>query len=551
MKNRDTSMGPDYRKQKVLIVDDFPEFRFSIKGMVQQMGALEIDLASTGESALEKCAQIRYDIILSDYNLGDGKDGQQVLEELIYRDLLKATTVYVMITAENTTEMVMGALEHAPDSYLTKPFTRALLQKRLDKLLTKKMALEKVNKAIIAKDYLKAIKHCNILIAAKSKYSLSCMRTKADLYDKMGDYARSREIYTKVIKNRPLPWALMGLGKLLYAQEDYEESFALFRQVISSMPTFPEALDWLARVQQVLGDPEAAQKTLESAIRVSPKAILRQMHLGNLALVNNNMDVARRAFKSSVKLGRTSVYKNPQNYINLVSTLKELITSEGGINNKRLVDEAFRVIAELEDEYSGDKEIKLRAIAAKHAIYHKLGKTTEADAVLKNAKALYQTLKDSLSGNSCAEVAQACKDGQDFETCQEILINILGKFGDDNDLMASLESIIDDKQAFEQAVNASKVNNVGMKAASKNDTEAAINAFRESLKLSPENISFNMNLAQVLIRKFELGGEMPELIDEAASCLKKLQHLPENDHRQIRYRQLLKVTNDLVIGASS
>jgi len=297
-------MGPDYRQQKFLIIDDFPEFRISMKGIVQQLGATDIDTAANGEIALEKCAKKRYDIVLSDYNLGDGKDGQQILEELIHRDQLKPTTVYVMITAENTTEMVMGALEHTPDSYLTKPFTKALLRSRLDKLLTKKFALEKVNKAIITKDYNRAIKHCNALIAAESKYSMSCMRIKAELYDKMGDFGQSKKIYSKVISDRPVPWALMGMGKLLYAQEDYPEALSHFQQVISSMPTFPEALDWLARVQQVLGNPLDAQKTLQSAIRVSPKAILRQMHLGNLALVNNNIDVARRAFKAAVKLGR-------------------------------------------------------------------------------------------------------------------------------------------------------------------------------------------------------------------------------------------------------
>ena len=61
-------MSPDYLHQKVLIIDDFPEFRISIKGMMQQLGVQEIDLASSGEMALEKCAKSRYDIILSDYN---------------------------------------------------------------------------------------------------------------------------------------------------------------------------------------------------------------------------------------------------------------------------------------------------------------------------------------------------------------------------------------------------------------------------------------------------------------------------------------------------
>ena len=544
-------MSPDYSHQKVLIIDDFPEFRFSIKGIVQQLGAQEIDLASTGEMALEKCVKTRYDIILSDYNLGEGKDGQQVLEELIHRDHLKPTTVYVMITAENTTEMVMGALEHTPDSYLTKPFTQALLRSRLDKLLAKKFSLENVNRAIISKNYLKAIQHCDILIANRSKYSMSCMRIKADLFDKMGDYGQSKKIYSKVIAHKPVPWALMGMGKLLYAQEDYEEALELFRQVIKKMSTFPEALDWLARVQQVLGNPIDAQKTLLSAIKVSPKAIFRQMHLGNLALVNKDYDIARRAFKSSVKLGRTSCYKTPENYLKLVSVLKEYITNEGGIKNKRLVAETFRVIDELEEAYIDDKEIRLRAVIAKHSIYHKLEKHEEAQKSIESAKNKYESMKASLSGIGCSDMAKACKDGEDFETCQEILSNILDKFGDDKELMTNLESIVEDKVAFEKALQASKINNKGMKASSNNDTDAAITAFRESVQMSPENISFNMNLAQMLIRKTESSADKGEILNEALACLSKLQHLKETDHRYIRYQQLLRVVNDLKIGAQN
>ncbi|MFT5450804.1 MAG: CheY-like chemotaxis protein [Enterobacterales bacterium] len=541
-------MGPDYSHQKVLIIDDFPEFRISMKGMVQQLGAQEIDLASTGEMGLEKCVKTRYDIILSDYNLGDGKDGQQVLEELIHRDHLKPTTVYVLITAENTTEMVMGALEHTPDSYLTKPFTQALLRSRLDKLLAKKFALENVNRAIISKNYLKATQYCDVLIANRSKYSMSCMKIKAGLFDKMGDYGQSKKIYTKVIAHRPVPWALMGMGKLLYAQDDYEEALVYFRQVIKIMSTFPEALDWLARVQQVLGNPLDAQKTLQSAIKVSPKAILRQMHLGNLAFLNKDYDVARRAYKASVKLGRTSCYKTPNNYLKLVSILKEYITNEGGIKNKRLVDEAFRVISELEDEYTDDKEIKLRAVIAKHSIYHKLEKHEEAQKNLDSAKKRYESMKESLSGIGCSDMAKACKDGEDFETCQDILSNVFEKFGDDKELMASLEGIVEDKVAFEKAVQAREINNRGMKASSNNDTDAAIVAFREALQMSPENISFNMNLAQMLIRKTESSENKDEMLDEALACLSKLEYLKETDHRYLRYQQLLRIVNDLKIG---
>ncbi len=47
-------MLPDYRNQKVPIVEDVPAFRFSLQGMVQQLGAQDIDMAANGKLALEK-----------------------------------------------------------------------------------------------------------------------------------------------------------------------------------------------------------------------------------------------------------------------------------------------------------------------------------------------------------------------------------------------------------------------------------------------------------------------------------------------------------------
>src|SRR5690625_6581403 len=78
----------DYSKLKVLIVDDFDNFRMAVSKMLQEYGARDVDTVSNGRQALQLCSENRYDLILCDYNLGTGKNGQQVLEELRHRRLL-------------------------------------------------------------------------------------------------------------------------------------------------------------------------------------------------------------------------------------------------------------------------------------------------------------------------------------------------------------------------------------------------------------------------------------------------------------------------------
>ena len=69
------------KDKKILIVDDFAEMRSSLRNMLTPFDANDISMASTGEEAIELIAHNKFDIIMCDYNLGDGKDGQQVLEE--------------------------------------------------------------------------------------------------------------------------------------------------------------------------------------------------------------------------------------------------------------------------------------------------------------------------------------------------------------------------------------------------------------------------------------------------------------------------------------
>ena len=127
----------DYSRTRFLIVDDFSDFRSSIKAMLRDIGAKDVDTADRGEDTLVMCRNKRYDIILHDYSLGSGKNGQQVLEELIAGKLISHQCIFVMVTAESSQAMVLSALEHEPDAYLTKPFSPLELIDTVDSQLAR------------------------------------------------------------------------------------------------------------------------------------------------------------------------------------------------------------------------------------------------------------------------------------------------------------------------------------------------------------------------------------------------------------------------------
>ena len=147
----------DLSKLHFLLVDDFANYRAMLRSILQSCGAQYIDDVSNAENALEKIVKIKYDVILCDYNLGDGKNGQQLLEEIMYRHLIPYGTIYIMVTAENTQGMVMAAVEYRPDGYLNKPFPKDLLVKRLEMLVEKKAIMKDIYTAYNKQDYNKAL----------------------------------------------------------------------------------------------------------------------------------------------------------------------------------------------------------------------------------------------------------------------------------------------------------------------------------------------------------------------------------------------------------
>jgi tetratricopeptide (TPR) repeat protein len=235
-----------------------------------------------------RCEEQDFDIILCDYNLGSGKNGQQVLEELRFNRLLKHTSIFVMVTAETSKDMVMGALEYLPDAYITKPLTKAVLQTRLDKLIEQREVLKPINTAIDEEQIEKAILLLDQEIKRDSRYILWCLRTTANLYFSKGDFPKARSIYEQVLSKKDIGWAKLGLGRVRVAQGQYQEAVADFKGLLDHNPNLIEAYDNLANAYLKLGLRKEAQNTLKDAATISPHAILRQKKLAEVS--NENQD---------------------------------------------------------------------------------------------------------------------------------------------------------------------------------------------------------------------------------------------------------------------
>lgn len=360
-------MAPDYSKQKALIIEDMAEARILQKKMLSDFGFVDIDVAMKAETAIELLKSRRYDVVFSDYNLGNGKDGQQLLEEVRHSHLIPNTSSYLMVTAETSIEMVMGAIEYQPDGYITKPFSQALLHRRLQKLIETKIKLYDVNAALDDKDYQKAIIAADEAIGKFPYLESKCTRTKGDCYLELEEYDKAIELFDATMKERKMPWALFGLAKAYFFKQEYNEAESRFRQLTLDNRFFVNAYDWLAKCLLEQNRKEEAHAVILEAIEKSPKAILRQIELGRLSMEMGDYNTAEWAYRKAVFLGKHSVHNHYEITINHLKTF--LGMAENGQLQTKQLDSFQNAVSRAQKRFMRQADAKAQVYQTEIELY--------------------------------------------------------------------------------------------------------------------------------------------------------------------------------------
>ena len=532
----------DYSKKRFLVVDDFSDFRSSVTGMLRQMAVQNVDTAANGDEALAQCRRNAYDIILHDYNLGAGKNGQQVLEELHHAKLISPHCIFVMVTAESSQAMVMAALECEPDAYLTKPFNRASLQQRLDKLVERKNALKPILDALEKNDQQTVVTASEKAMAALPRFAPQCQRYLATALESLGKHAELEKLLEGLVNDRPMPWALVALADHWQRIGQLDKAEALYNKAIGLFPMVPALYDGLAAIAAAQGDTAKAQEYLQQGIRISPNSLSRQAELGKLAQANDNHEQAIRAFRQAVELGRNSVFRDPENHLALATSLTDQ-AGDSSLNSRALV-EIRQTLGELNKTWKNDPVLAVRSDLTQARTLAKTGQTDEANRLAQAAAEKITTLDKFFSAETALVVAAQLRNlGQDKQA-DEVLSTCAEMYGDDPKVMAGVASQTQDPAILSAGAQAQTWNREGIRCYQKKQFPEALELFRKAWNSQPRNVSFALNTAQSLLR---LLAAQPDasLKEECLQCLQQVRSMPESDHRYERYQKLCATVEKL------
>jgi len=528
----------DWKNKSILIVDDFRDFRFIIRNMLQSFGAVNIDQAANGESALAKIAEKKYDIILCDYNLGDGKDGQQVLEEGKFRGFINLTSIFIMITAENTTSMVLGAVEYLPDDYLVKPLTHDIVRTRIDKVLQKKLKFAAVLNALDRKAYQEAMDLCEQGIMANPTNPYDFMKIQAETLVAMGRYDEARALYEDVLKQRTLAWALMGMGKIHFFTEEYAKAKDVFQSVIEKNKMLMEAYDWLAKAFVKLNMTQDAQQTLLAATKLSPKVVVRQRALGEVAYKNSDFDVATRSFKSAITVGKNSCFKSPSEYVGLAKVLVDTKSS----------DEALKIVGDAKKEFKDNPDALAQSSAVESSAYLALGDKEKASRAAEEGSRYCTDAAGGVSLQTAMDLAKAHFSLGSVDAGTKLMQDIIRNNHEDEQLMQDVGKIFKDanlQDAGTKLISATSremvlLNNKGVELVNDGKFEDAIAYFEKAAVSLSSNKTINSNTAHAIILYMQKNGKTDDLVKKAQFYLDRVRSIDPHYKRYLAFLHLLE-----------
>ena len=110
---------------KILVVDDDPQLRRVMKAALTKQGYIISDVRS-GEAALERLREERYDLVILDRNM-PGMGGIEACRSMRGHSDMGI----IMLTVRKTEEEKIEALDAGADDYITKPFSMPELLARI------------------------------------------------------------------------------------------------------------------------------------------------------------------------------------------------------------------------------------------------------------------------------------------------------------------------------------------------------------------------------------------------------------------------------------
>ncbi|MFC0251072.1 response regulator [Massilia consociata] len=485
-----------------LIIEPHAGMRANVHSMLNMCGLTRIEHASSSNQAIKHLGLRSFDLILCEYDLEGGQDGQQLLEDMRHHKLMPLATMFFMVTAEGNHSKVVSAAELAPTDYVLKPFTADRLLERIARALDKRAAFMPVYTLMEAGDQRDAVEACIAGQRLHPRHAVDFLRLRAELHMFLGEPEQAEPIYRQLIEVKAIAWARLGLAKTLFLRRQFDEAKGVLQELVDGNRNFVDAYDWLARTHAAVGDLAQSQAVLADAVAVSPHAVRRLRTLGETAFEAGDTGAAEKALKQVLAKARYSEFRDPEDHVKLVRTLVR----------KGDPVAAASVIRDLERSMGGRPNTTLCSAISSALLHEYTGNTARLSEALATALGACREAP-GLSADLKLELARACLENDMEEGGAELVREVMRNASNDAGMaraMGVLESagFPDLARTLAQESRQHVVDLVadGAARARGGDYKGAVNLMLEAAAKLPSNPSVAFNAALALLRCLEHEG---------------------------------------------
>ncbi|MFZ6757537.1 tetratricopeptide repeat protein [Undibacterium sp. Ji50W] len=483
---------------RALLIEPHAGMRVSLHNMLNLCGITKIEHGLSAGTAVRAIQAKVFDLILCEYDLGVGQDGQQLLEDMRHHKLAPLSTIFIMVTAERSYAKVVSAAELAPSDYLLKPFTADMLLERVIRALEKRKAFVEVHNLMEQGAVAEAIMACHHGERDHPKYAIDFMRLRAELHVIHGEAAEAEELYKYLFELKAVAWARLGLAKTLFMQGKYQEAEEILKNLVAENDKYMDAYDWLAKTHEVAGELPEAKEVLDIAVGVSPHAVRRLRKLGKIALETGDIETAENVLKKVVSKAKFSEFRDPEDHMNLVNALVK----------KGDTEQAKSVIRDLEKNMSGlKKTAAVRAISA--AMVH--ASTGDVRLAEELGAAVVASREDiGLSTDAKLGLAKSCLENDLEDNASEIILDVMKNASDQGVMsraMGVFESAgkghIGKELAQRSQREVMDLVALGVQKAKQGDFRGSVELMSAAARKSPDNPQVVLNAALAALKCLE------------------------------------------------
>jgi DNA-binding NarL/FixJ family response regulator/Tfp pilus assembly protein PilF len=485
-----------------LIIEPHAGMRASVRNMLNLCGVTEIHDAASANQAVKQLGLRNFDLVLCEYDLEGGQDGQQLLEDLRHHKLVALSTMFFMVTGEGEYGKVVSAAELAPTDYILKPFTADRLLERIARALEKRNVFMPVYRLMEEGSQHEAIAACLDGQQRHPRYLVDFMRLRAELHMFLGEPEQAEPIYRQLFEAKAIAWARLGLAKTLFVRERYDDARAILEDLVESNKNFVDAYDWLARTHAAVGALDKAQAVLNDAVAVSPHVVRRLRRLGETALEAGDLDAAEKVLKQVVSKAKYSEFRDPEDHVRLVRTLV----------GKGDPVQAAAVIRDLDRSMGGQKNSALCSAIASSMVHDYTGNEARLNEALLTALDGCRDAPD-LSAATKLELARTCLQNDMEEGASELLRDVM-RNAPNNTVVQKAMDVLESAgrpelaQALAQESRQHVVDLVASGAARARDGDyhGAVELMLEAVTKLPDNPQVVFNAALAVLKCLEHAG---------------------------------------------